>query len=49
MINELAGPVSMITNRLLDDHAESLDLAKHLAEPMPIAVLGLARGVAFRG
>jgi cytochrome P450 len=40
VINELADPISMITNRLLDEHAESLDLAAHLAEPMPIAVLG---------
>jgi cytochrome P450 len=47
VVNELAGPVSMITNRLLDDHAESLDLAKHLAGPMPIAVLGQLLGVSL--
>src|SRR3954471_13239882 len=42
---ELAGPPSMITNRLLDEHAESFDLAAHLAEPMPIAVLGQLLGM----
>jgi cytochrome P450 len=47
VINELAGPTSMITNRLLDEHAESLDLAVHLAEPMPIAVLGQLLGVSL--
>jgi cytochrome P450 len=47
VINELVGPVSNITNRLLDDHVESLDLAAHLAEPMPIAVLGQLLGVSL--
>jgi cytochrome P450 len=47
VINELAGPTSMITNRLLDEHAESLDLAAHLAEPMPIAVLGQLLGMSL--
>ena len=47
VINELAGPVGDITNRLLDDHVESLDLAAHLAEPMPIAVLGQLLGVSL--
>jgi cytochrome P450 len=47
VINELAGPVSDITNRLLDDHVESLDLAAHLAEPMPIAVLGQLLGMSL--
>jgi cytochrome P450 len=47
VINELAGPITMITNRLLDDHAESLDLAAHLAQPMPIAVLGQLLGVSL--
>jgi cytochrome P450 len=50
VINELVGPITMITNRLLDEHAESLDLAAHLAQPMPIAVLGQLLGVfAFGG
>jgi cytochrome P450 len=47
VINELAGPISMITNRMLDEHADSLDLAAHLAEPMPIAVLGQLLGVSL--
>ena len=47
VINELADPISVITNRLLDEHAESLDLAAHLAEPMPIAVLGQLLGVSL--
>jgi len=47
VINELTGPVGDITNRLLDDHVESLDLAAHLAEPMPIAVLGQLLGVSL--
>jgi cytochrome P450 len=47
VINELAAPVGDITNRLLDDHVESLDLAAHLAEPMPIAVLGQLLGVSL--
>jgi cytochrome P450 len=47
VINELAGPISVITNRLLDEHAESLDLAAHLAVPMPIAVLGQLLGVSL--
>jgi cytochrome P450 len=47
VINELAGPISVITNRLLDEHLESLDLAAHLAEPMPIAVLGQLLGVSL--
>jgi pimeloyl-[acyl-carrier protein] synthase len=47
VINELTGPVGDITNRLLDDHLESLDLAAHLAEPMPIAVLGQLLGVSL--
>jgi len=47
VINELAGPISMITNRLLDEHVDSLDLAAHLAEPMPIAVLGQLLGVSL--
>ncbi|HEY6812634.1 MAG TPA: cytochrome P450 [Propionibacteriaceae bacterium] len=47
VINELAGPITMITNRLLDEHAESLDLAAHLAQPMPIAVLGQLLGVSL--
>lgn len=47
VINELAGPVSDITNRLLDDHVEWLDLAAHLAEPMPIAVLGQVLGMSL--
>ena len=47
VINELAGPVSDITNRLLGDHVESLDLAAHLAEPMPIAVLGQVLGMSL--
>jgi cytochrome P450 len=37
----------MITNRMLDEHADSLDLAAHLAEPMPIAVLGQLLGVSL--
>ena len=45
--NELAGPISMITNRMLDEHLDSLDLAAHLAEPMPIAVLGQLLGVSL--
>ena len=40
VINNLAEPIAAITNRMLDEHADSLDLAAHLAEPMPIAVLG---------
>ena len=47
VINELAAPISMITNRMLDEHADSLDLAAHLAEPMPIAVLGQLLGVSL--
>jgi cytochrome P450 len=47
VINELAGTISMITNRLLDDHAESLDLAAGLAQPLPIAVLGQLLGVSI--
>jgi cytochrome P450 len=47
VINELAGPISVITNRMLDEHVESLDLAAHLAEPMPIAVLGQLLGVSL--
>ncbi len=47
VINELAGPISMITNRMLDEHLDSLDLAAHLAEPMPIAVLGQLLGVSL--
>ena len=47
VINELADTISVITNRLLDEHAESLDLAAHLAEPMPIAVLGQLLGVSL--
>ena len=47
VINELAGPISMITNRMPDEHADSLDLAAHLAEPMPIAVLGQLLGVSL--
>ena len=47
VINEMAAPVSLITNRLLDGHADSLDLAAHLAEPMPIAVLGQLLGVSL--
>jgi cytochrome P450 len=47
VINELAGPITMITNRLLDEHAESLDLAAHLAQPMPIAVLGQLLGASL--
>jgi cytochrome P450 len=47
VINELAGPISMITNRMLDEHVSSLDLAAHLAEPMPIAVLGQLLGVSL--
>ncbi len=44
---ELAGPISMITNRMLDEHLDSLDFAAHLAEPMPIAVLGQLLGVSL--
>jgi cytochrome P450 len=47
VINELAGTISMITNRLLDDHGESLDLAADLAQPLPIAVLGQLLGVSI--
>ena len=47
VINELAKPISMITNRLLDEHRDSLDLAAHLAQPMPIAVLGQLLGVSL--
>ena len=47
VINALAGPISLITNRMLDEHADSLDLAAHLAEPMPIAVLGQLLGVSL--
>ena len=47
MINELAGPIGVITNRMLDEHVESLDLSSHLAEPMPIAVLGQLLGVSL--
>ena len=47
VISELSGPTTVITNRLLDEHAESLDLAAHLAEPMPIAVLGQLLGVSL--
>ena len=47
VINDLAGPIGVITNRLLDEHADSLDLAAHLAEPMPIAVLGQLLGVSL--
>jgi cytochrome P450 len=47
VINELAGPISMITNRMLDEHLDSLNLAAHLAEPMPIAVLGQLLGVSL--
>jgi cytochrome P450 len=47
VVNELAGAISVITNRLLDEHAESLDLAAHLAVPMPIAVLGQLLGVSL--
>ena len=47
VINELAGPIGAITNRMLDEHADSLDLAAHLAEPMPIAVLGQLLGVSL--
>jgi cytochrome P450 len=47
VINELAGTISTITNRLLDDHAESLDLAADLAQPLPIAVLGQLLGVSI--
>ena len=36
------------TNRLLDDHEESLDLAADLAQPLPIAVLGQLLGCRFR-
>jgi cytochrome P450 len=43
----MTGPVSMITNRLLDEHADALDLAAHVAEPMPIAVLGQLLGVSL--
>jgi len=45
VINNLAEPIAAITNRMLDEHADSLDLAAHLAEPMPIAVLGRLLGV----
>jgi cytochrome P450 len=47
VINELAGTITMITNRLLDDHVESLDLAADLAQPLPIAVLGQLLGVSI--
>jgi cytochrome P450 len=47
VINEMAVPVGDITNHLLDDHVEALDLAAHLAEPMPIAVLGELLGVSL--
>ena len=47
VINELAGTIGTITNRLLDDHVESLDLAAHLAQPLPIAVLGQLLGVSI--
>jgi cytochrome P450 len=47
VINELAGTISMIINRLLDDHVESLDLATDLAQPLPIAVLGQLLGVSI--
>ena len=33
VINNLAEPIAAITNRMLDEHADSLDLAAHLAEP----------------
>lgn len=47
VVNELVGPISVITNRLLDEHAESLDVAPHLAQPMPIGVLGQLMGVSL--
>lgn len=47
VINPMAGPVSDITNRLLDEHVDSLDLAAHLAEPLPITVLGQMLGVSL--
>jgi cytochrome P450 len=47
VINDLSGPIAAITNRMLDEHADSLDLAAHLAEPMPIAVLGQLLGVSL--
>jgi cytochrome P450 len=47
VISEMAGPVSLVTNQLLDEHSDSLDLAAHLAEPMPIAVLGQLLGVSL--
>jgi cytochrome P450 len=47
VINNLAEPIAAITNRMLDEHAGSLDLAAHLAEPMPIAVLGRLLGVSL--
>ena len=49
VINELAGPVSMITNRLLDDHAESLDCQAPCRADADSCARAVARGVAFRG
>jgi cytochrome P450 len=47
VINDLAEPIAAITDRMLDEHSDSLDLAAHLAEPMPIAVLGQLLGVSL--
>jgi cytochrome P450 len=47
VVNELVGPISVITNRLLDEHAESLNVAPHVAQPMPIGVLGQLLGVSI--